>query len=90
MGYELLISDAYLIFPERSVVSLLVPNRDVGFQAQGDLAGGKFTYAGGIFNGNPPDGTNAITDVDNNNGKDLAGRVVVMPFRSSKSRAPSE
>ena len=44
VGYELLISDAYLIFPERSVVSLLVPNRDVGFQAQGDLAGGKLVY----------------------------------------------
>ena len=88
VGYELLISDAYLIFPERSVVSLLVPNRDVGFQAQGDLAGGKFTYAGGIFNGNPPDATNAITDVDNNNGKDLAGRVVVMPFRSSTTAHP--
>ena len=59
VGYELLLGDAYLIFPERSVVSLLVPNRDVGFQAQGDLAGGKLTYAGGIFNGNPPDGTSA-------------------------------
>ena len=70
VGYELLISDAYLIFPERSVVSLLVPNRDVGFQAQGDLAGGKLVYPGGIFNGNPPDGTSATTDVDTNNGKD--------------------
>ncbi len=84
VGYELLISDAYLIFPERSVVSLLVPNRDVGFQAQGDLAGGKLLYSGGIFNGNPPDGTSAITDVDTNNGKDLAGRFVWMPFRSAK------
>ena len=57
VGYEMLLGDAYLIFPERSVVSLLVPNRDVGFQAQGDLAGGRLTYAGGIFNGNPVDGT---------------------------------
>ena len=54
VGYELLIGDASLIFPERSVVSLLVPNRDVGFQAQGDLAGGKLLYSAGIFNGNPP------------------------------------
>ncbi len=83
VGYELLIGDAYLIFPERSVVSLLVPNRDVGFQAQGDLAGGRLLYSGGIFNGNPPDGTSAITDVDTNGGKDLAGRVVWMPFRST-------
>lgn len=85
VGYELLLGDAYLIFPERSVVSLLVPNRDVGFQAQGDLAGGRVLYSGGIFNGNPADGTSAITDVDTNNGKDLAGRVVWMPFRSSQT-----
>ena len=77
VGYELLIADASLIFPERSVVSLLVPNRDVGFQAQGDLAGGKLLYSAGIFNGNPADGTSATTDVDTNNGKDLAGRIVV-------------
>jgi phosphate-selective porin OprO/OprP len=87
VGYELLIGDAYLIFPERSVVSLLVPNRDVGFQAQGDLAGGKLLYSGGIFNGNPADGTSAITDVDTNNSKDLAGRIVVLPFRSTKTPA---
>ena len=85
VGYELLIADASLIFPERSVVSLLVPNRDVGFQALGDLAGGKLIYAGGIFNGNPPDGASAIADVDNNNGKDLAGRVVWMPFRTAEA-----
>ena len=87
VGYELLIGDASLIFPERSVVSLLVPNRDVGFQAQGELAGAKFVYAGGIFNGNPPDGTSSTTDVDTNSGKDLAGRVVVLPFRASSSPA---
>ena len=87
IGYELLIADASLIFPERSVVSLLVPNRDVGFQAQGDLAGGKLLYSAGIFNGNPPDGTSATTDVDTNNGKDLAGRIVVLPFQSTKTPA---
>jgi phosphate-selective porin OprO/OprP len=87
VGYELLIGDAFLIFPERSVVSLLVPNRDVGFQAQGDLAGGKLLYSAGVFNGNPADGTNTIADVDTNNGKDLAGRIVVLPFRSTKTPA---
>jgi phosphate-selective porin OprO/OprP len=82
VGYELLIGDPYLIFPERSVVSLLVPNRDIGFQAVGDLAGGKLTYSGGIFNGNPADGSSSTTDVDTNNSKDFAGRIVVYPFRS--------
>jgi phosphate-selective porin OprO/OprP len=87
VGYELLIGDAYLIFPERSVVSLLVPNRDIGFQAQGDLAGGKLTYAGGIFNGNPTDGSSTTTDVDTNSSKDFAGRIVLYPFRSGGTAA---
>ncbi|HET7221439.1 MAG TPA: porin, partial [Vicinamibacterales bacterium] len=53
VGYELLLGDTTLIFPERSVVSLLVPNRDVGFQVLGEVAGGKVLYQGGIFNGQP-------------------------------------
>jgi phosphate-selective porin OprO and OprP len=85
IGYELLIGDANLYFPERSLASSLVPNRDVGFQAQGDLRGGKVTYSGGIFNGQP-DGVSSTTDVDTNSNKDLAGRIVLQPFRST---APS-
>jgi phosphate-selective porin OprO and OprP len=80
VGYELLIGDAYLLFPERSLASSLVPNRDVGFQALGDLSP-KFSYAAGLFNGTA-DGVSSTTDVDGNNGKDLAARVVVQPFRS--------
>jgi sodium-dependent dicarboxylate transporter 2/3/5 len=76
IGYELLIGDTSLLFPERSLASSLVPNRDVGFQGQGDLANGKIYYAGGVFNG-VPDGTSSSTDVDANNLKDLAGRLVV-------------
>src|SRR5206468_309917 len=76
IGYELLIGDTSLLFPERSLASNLVPNRDVGFQAQGDLAGAKVHYAGGVFSG-IPDGASSSTDLDSNNRKDLAGRVVV-------------
>ena len=61
--------------PERSLASSLVPNRDVGFQAQGDLANGKAYFAGGVFNG-VPDGTSSSADVDTNNRKDVAGRFV--------------
>ena len=39
----------------------------------------KFFYAAGVFNG-VPDGSSSTTDVDTNNGKDLAGRIVVQPF----------
>jgi len=76
IGYELLVGDTSLLFPERSLASSLVPNRDVGFQVQGDLAGGKVSYAGGVFNG-IPDGINSAADVDSNNRKDLAGRILV-------------
>lgn len=86
VGLELLYSDPGLFFPERSLVSGLVPNRDDGVQIQGDLAGSKVTYALGVFNG-IQDGGNSTTDVDTNNGKDVAGRLLLQPFRSSKTPA---
>jgi phosphate-selective porin OprO/OprP len=86
IGYELLIGDAFLLFPERALASSLVPNRDIGIQAQGDLAGGKLFYAGGVFNG-IPDGSSSTTELDTNNAKDLAGRIVAQPFRSAKTPA---
>ena len=85
VGYELLIGDAFLLFPERSLASSLVPNRDVGIAAQGDLSP-QFYYAAGVFNG-IGDGASSTTDVDTNNGKDLAGRIVVHPFRSAQTPA---
>ena len=85
VGYELLQGDPYLLFPERALASSLVPNRDVGFQVQGDLSPG-LSYAGGVFNG-VPDASSSTADVDANNPKDLAGRVVWQPFRSTKTPA---
>jgi phosphate-selective porin OprO/OprP len=86
IGYELIQGDGNLFFPERALASSLVANRDTGVQIQGDLAGGKIFYAGGIFNG-IPDGTSSSTELDTNSDKDLAGRVVVQPFRSSATPA---
>ncbi len=86
VGYELLMGDAFLFFPERALASSLVPNRDIGFQVQGDVVGGKIFYAGGVFNG-IPDGSSLTTEIDTNNNKDLAGRVVLQPFRSAKTPA---
>jgi phosphate-selective porin OprO and OprP len=80
VGYEVLLGDPYLVFPERSLASLLAPNRDIGFQAQGDF-GPRFSYSGGVFDG-VPDGVSSTTD-DTNGAKDLAGRIVWRPFRSS-------
>jgi phosphate-selective porin OprO/OprP len=84
VGHELLLGDAYLLFPERALASSLVPNRDIGVAVQGDLAGNKVFYAGGVFNG-VPDGSSTTTELDTNNGKDLAGRIVVNPFRNPQT-----
>lgn len=81
LGYELLIADGSVLFPERSLASSLVPNRDLGVQAQGEF-GGMVTYAMGVFNG-IQDGASNTSDADTNNGKDVAGRVVVQPFRGT-------
>jgi phosphate-selective porin OprO/OprP len=80
VGYELLMSDASGWFPERALTSSLVPNRDLGVQAQGDLDGGKVVYAAGLFNG-VPDGLSSSAGIDTNHGKDVAGRVAFQPVR---------
>jgi phosphate-selective porin OprO and OprP len=85
IGYELLQGDSYLLFPERSLASDLVPNRDVGVQVHGDLSP-RFTYSGGVFNG-IPDGANSSTDVDTNGSKDVAGQIAWHPFRSANTPA---
>ncbi len=85
IGYEILQGDAYLLFPERTLASSLVPNRDIGFQGQGDVSP-HLSYAGGVFNG-VPDGTSSTADVDTNGSKDAAGRVVWQPFRSTATPA---
>jgi phosphate-selective porin OprO and OprP len=77
VGLEQLYSDYAVLFPERSLLTNLVPNRDIGIQAIGDLGGGVLSYIGAVFNG-VPDAANA--DVDTNSGKDLAGRLTLRPF----------
>jgi phosphate-selective porin OprO/OprP len=84
VGYELLIGDNFLFFPERALASSLVPNRDIGVQVQGDLSQ-KFSYAAGVFNG-IPDGTNSTSELDTNNAKDVSGRIVLRPFSTVTTR----
>lgn len=85
VGYELLQGDAFLLFPERALASSLVPNRDIGVQAQGDLSP-KLFYAVGVFNG-IPDGASSTTEIDADSDKDVAGRIAVQPFRSATTPA---
>jgi phosphate-selective porin OprO and OprP len=82
VGYEQLMSGNYLFFPDRTLVSGLVPSRDVGLQLLGDLAGGGLSYAVGLFNG-VPDGSSFKAGVHDTDGRDLAARVVVRPWRSA-------
>jgi phosphate-selective porin OprO/OprP len=75
---ERLQSATAIAFVERAFPTSLGPNRDVGVQLSGDVGGGWASYALGVFNG-VADG--ASGDVDTNDGKDLAARLFVQPFR---------
>jgi len=76
-GLERLQSASSLLFFERALPTALVPNRDVGVQVLGEMAGGRVSYAAGLLNG-VADGASA--DLDTNDGKDLAGRIAIRPF----------
>ena len=72
IGLERLQSATDLRFVERGLPTNLVPNRDVGLQAVGDLVGGHLSYAVGVFNGVPDLGNG---DIDVTNDKDFEARV---------------
>ncbi len=79
-GLERLQADQDLTFIERALDQNLTPQREVGLQIWGDIAGGVLRYEGGIFNGIPD---NAISpDVDSNEGKTLGGRLFLQPFNT--------
>jgi phosphate-selective porin OprO and OprP len=82
VGYEVMLGDAYLLFPERSLAASLMPNRDIGVSARGVFGGGRLLYEGGLFNGLPDGSTGLAPDVDTNAPKDLAGRLVIQPFKA--------
>jgi phosphate-selective porin OprO and OprP len=81
VGLELLQSDSWSFFAERSLVTNLVPNRDVGVQASGDLLSGTLNYAVGLFGGVPDAASSNNADFDND--KDLVARVFATPFKNS-------
>lgn len=76
-GLERLQSASNLLFMERAEPTSLVPDRDIGLQLLGDLAGDRVSYAVSLSNG-VADGGSA--DEDNNDAKDVVGRVVVQPL----------
>lgn len=79
VGYELLQSDSWTFFNERSIVTNLVPNRDLGVQASGEVLGGNVNYAVGVFGG-LADGA-STTNADFDNEKEVVARVFASPFK---------
>jgi phosphate-selective porin OprO/OprP len=86
VGLEALQSDVVTPFNERSIVSDLVPNRDIGFELHGDLFGGAVNYAAGIFDG-APDYSTPATTADADDDKAFAGRLFFQPWKSSSIAA---
>ncbi len=75
---EELHSDNWIDFIERSLANKLVPSRDIGIMFHGRVFDGILYYQTGIFNGYKK---NQASDKDN--GKDVAFRLVVAPFKGS-------
>ena len=78
-GLEQLQSDKDVLFNERSLVTDLVPNRDLGIMLQGNLWDGTLNYAAAILNG-VADGRNS-SNVDIEDDKAFAGRIFAHPFK---------
>ena len=77
-GIERLQSGQSTFFAERALPNNLVPNRDVGLQVHGELARGGVGYQLAVLNGVADGGS---SDTDNNDSKDLAGRLFFQPWR---------
>jgi len=77
VGLERLQSDSDIVFVERALPQNLSPQREVGLELWGDIAGGIVRYEAGVFNGNPDNGNN---DIDSDHAKTFEGRLVVQPF----------
>src|SRR5262249_49317264 len=77
-SYEQLIQDRFVPTMERSLIDQLVPARDEGVMMHGQkLFGDRLDYAFSVSNGE------INGDFDQNDRKDVAGRVVVRPFRGN-------
>ena len=80
LGLERLHFANVLLFVERGFPTALTPDRDIGVHVLGDVAGRRLSYTVAVVNGSA-DG--ASVEADTNEGKDLAGRVIVSPWVAS-------
>ena len=80
VGLERLQSGGATALVERGFPTELAPNRDLGVQLQGELAGATVSYAAGLFNG-APDGRDAPTS-DPDGELEFAGRLFFEPWKN--------
>jgi phosphate-selective porin OprO/OprP len=85
VGLEYLQSDTVTAFAERSLVTDLVPGRDLGFQLGGDIAGGVASYAVGVFNGVGDARNSSNSDFEDH--REVAGRLFFQPFKNNPKLA---
>jgi phosphate-selective porin OprO and OprP len=88
VGLERIASANDLKFIERGLPTNLVPNRDLGVQFGGDIAGGVVQYSVGVFNG-VVDGGSSDSQVDTelDADRDWAARLFFQPFLNSDAFA---
>jgi len=77
-GLERLQNETSTTFTERGLPNNLVPNRDLGVQVFGEIAGGTLAYQLGMFNGVADGGS---SDGDATDDKEGAARVFVRPVK---------
>jgi phosphate-selective porin OprO/OprP len=88
VGLERLMSANDLKFIERGFPTSLLPNRDLGVQLGGDIAGGVAQYSIGVFNGVLDGGSSdAQADAELDDDHDIAARLFFQPFVNSENFA---
>jgi phosphate-selective porin OprO/OprP len=88
VGLERLQSANDIRFVARAFPTSLAPNRDLGLQVGGKLAGERLDYAVAFLNGsNDGASSEAFGDVDINDDKEWAARLFAHPFADSESFA---
>ena len=79
VGLERLQSGNATALIERTFPTELAPNRELGVQVQGEVAGGKVNYTVGVYNGAPDGRDGATANPDDN--FEFAGRVFFEPVK---------
>lgn len=81
VGLERLQAGAAIAMIERGFPTELAPNRDLGVQLQGEVAGSALSYALGVYNGAVDGRDSPTTNPDND--FEVAGRLFAEPWKNA-------